>query len=253
MKRELTAAEWMDWVSDRMGLLYSGGSSLPPRHPIKVSMLMGLMGGACGWLTAAPFAVAQFVFHTANSLPQFLIVFAIGFSAMGWAVLTPIFVWTGRRWLPSLILNVCASVAINLMGLVVLILMNSVIFPGSSSEDYVVLIPGIAAISLGFSSWTSWQVGQRRTTTIVTTTIVGTIIGVGSLRAIDACSTRFAMNTWLSREVAQLLLSCWGYGLFDAALSMGCGITLWDLTPRPKFVPEELAGDVNHRQEFLSE
>ncbi len=34
---------WMDRLSDRLGSLIPGGSRWPPRHPVKVSLVMGIL------------------------------------------------------------------------------------------------------------------------------------------------------------------------------------------------------------------
>src|SRR4051812_2745431 len=44
------AAAWMDRLSDRIGALVPGLRFIPPRHPLRVSLLMGLLGSLSAWV-----------------------------------------------------------------------------------------------------------------------------------------------------------------------------------------------------------
>lgn len=60
------SAAWMDRLSNAVGYYYPGGRWLGPRHPIKVTLLMGLLGLCSGWLTMiAGVCIAEFAFHSA--------------------------------------------------------------------------------------------------------------------------------------------------------------------------------------------
>jgi len=239
--KQTSAAGWTEHFSGWLSSLIPGGFRLPVRHPIKVSLLMGLLGWCSGWLTVLPFAAAQVLLQTQTAAAPgvFFVVFGIAFAMPGAAILWPISLLLGRRGSLWLLASVAASVMIHFCGLMILILMNQVFFPQSGADDLRVLAPGMACLSLGYVMWVSWMSRTWSPTQWAATLVLCTLVGVQSMRWQTDFSTLLVANLKLSQDSASLLTSCWGYASFQAVLAICLGSVAWDRTPAPKFEPHQ--------------
>lgn len=85
--------KWMDRLSDAVGAAIPGGSQLSPRHPVRVSVVMGLCGVASGWLSALFGLVVVMFFFPKDSG---VLMFASSGLGYGIVVLIPWILWSSR-------------------------------------------------------------------------------------------------------------------------------------------------------------
>src|SRR5262249_10574507 len=116
-----SAAAWMDALSDRMGSLIPGGRFLPPRHPVKVCLVMGLLG-----LIATGIEVVLGVMYPPQKLYSIRLYrgFASASLVFGAVIVLPFALWMGKGWLRSILSAVLSAVAL-----------GAVVFVFASSHD----------------------------------------------------------------------------------------------------------------------
>src|SRR5262245_34163734 len=90
----MPAAAWMDHLSDRIGSLLPGGYRLPPRHPVKVSLVMLLLvaGNFCLMQNLA--ILLGFVLGDMAHEGLMILMVFLGFGIL---VLIPWAAWLGAR------------------------------------------------------------------------------------------------------------------------------------------------------------
>ena len=258
---ERPATIWMDRMdrlSDRIGSLIPGGSRLPPRHPVKVSLVMGFFGYLSGWLTVLPWLGFFFLFFfffldtytnygfTFINIIIFITLILTSFSMFGLVVLVPIWLWCGRRVVPSVLVNGLLSILIHVAGFAAGIgaynLAESNHWPGSPIVSIVCLVaPHCAVISLGFALYVTRIARCRAWQTISVAVVLGTLIGVLSISVLALpfqVIDRLQVGAEL-RLAASIASLGFPLSIFHTVLACCFGIPLWDTTPLPKFEPAE--------------
>ena len=91
----------MDRFADQVGKSIPGCAHLPPRHPIKVTLVMAILGHVAGWLVGMWFIGSILIPVPFYAHPQmmplvYLSIFGM-FSLSGLFILVPLSVWTRQR------------------------------------------------------------------------------------------------------------------------------------------------------------
>lgn len=238
------AAAWMDQLSDRLGSLIPGGYRLPPRHPVKVSLVMALLGFASGWLTtilgfAATWILIEFFTSLALKLldaipsaagydPLFLSFQILEGLLFGTLVFVPLAAWAGSKWpLQGLLIVLCWTAFNGAWWFSRLSPVDS----EYATEQFV------AGFALGTCSVLLCMAPFRRIALswiIVTIPISASSHGLIWLGIVfvDAHLVPIGWMDWRDP-----LLFGWFFSLTQAVLAVCLGVPLWDASPRATFEP----------------
>lgn len=212
---------WMDRLSDAVGYYYPGGRYLRSRHPIKVTLLMGLLGLASGWLTMiAGVCVAQGF----SEKPIFLTAGVL----LGIVVAVPWAVWLGAR--VRFLLPLVAYVALgNAIGYAVIDQFKTERFALLGLFLYGALTAGCLAVP--------GMVLSRRFQPMW---LVATMLTSGAVISSYWVIKDNPLLRKLPSEVALPLIIAWFFTLIHTPTAICLGYPLWDWTPleRPKLEPD---------------
>jgi hypothetical protein len=221
------AAAWMDRLSDRIGGMVPGGSRMPARHPIKVSLVMGVLGLIAGWLTTAAFYVLR---DFSTSRPAQLISFVPG-TVLGLCVLLPLMFWQG---LPGArcTLGVLLSFLAGWMHLAII-----------GREPPEVSACAFAGLLSGFAYAWAGAASSRKNIwwMILPVPLASAALHAALIVCIDP---QYGSIRWLPNwvhESAQIMFAANLFAGIFACVGITFSHSLWDTTPRPKFEPCESA------------
>lgn len=225
---ERPAVIWMDRLSDRIGALVPGLRFLPPRYPLKVSLVLGILGLMSAWAEMGILALSQLNLPV---LGMDLFRFVAGF-AFGTIVLAPWAHWAGltKR---SIIWLVIYSTAVYYAADQISLWFTR----GSNPLMAAVLWGLIISASLGLAgmismgrwhlAWFLWNV----TVCVTISLLLGFIFTETQRRPEILRFIPFGLQT--------LVLLAAYFTTFQTASALCLGMLLWDATPPPKFEAEE--------------
>lgn len=220
-----SAVAWMDRLSDRLGAFIPGGSRWPARHPVKVSLVMGLLGLISGWGSMA-FGAAVTVLRGQppfDEQPTFL---ASG-VLLAAVVMLPWAAWIGTRYRWFIPLAVYCSAANYTCYCV------SELDRRGNNE--------IGLIEFGFLSGLYLSAaGQCLTRRFhpLWCLVIAVISGaaIGSHLILWNCHL---FDPLLIRRITIPLVIAWFFSSLHMTSAICLGYLLWDHPPRPKFLPDD--------------
>lgn len=218
---------WMDKLSDTIGSIVPGCSRWPARHPVKVSLVMFLLGSVAGWSASLVVAIDELLMGSVWG--DELLWFAVPGAFLGWMVFLPLSQWLQRGVVRALVVVVLSIVA----NVIQVLLLNrptilSWLFPIWSGA-----LAGVAYSAAGIVA-----VSGRRWWMAIP--VVGLcILAHEALDVIDSPPS----GIWLiPDEVVAYSLIANFFSMIFAGAGVAFGVALWDTTPRPKFEPESTDG-----------
>jgi len=230
-------AACMDRLSDRLGSLIPGGYRLPPRHPVKVSLVMGILGWITGWLMCLSFLGIRSLERaiSAHEYPAIVLVVVTGFFSLpGLGVLVPLCLWGGRRWpaaacsllfavLPYPVLQLWSSYAI-----------RQGWFPiQRPTWESFWFFAGLFAISAASHVLGIVLLLRRNVwAVLITTTVTSSLIAATLLEGVLAMDSVWLVGLFRASLVYGMVAT-----VCLAILAICLGIALWDTTPRAVFEP----------------
>ena len=225
----------MDRLSDFVGRLIPGGYRLPPRHPLKVSLVMGLLGLVCASIAISSMQIIDIVFN-----PRFMGVsryYSIGIGVLfGFGVILPRNLWHDRSMIYAvfgILISVAVTRFINLAWWLDAIAPHPsggfINFQLATCLDILVWI--IIHILLGL--------GIKRSFSLLGVLMIGYCFlpfMIANLCMSNIPKETYSQFTWLfSAWIHQM--TCLSSLTVPMAICLGS--LIWNTTPRPKFEPSE--------------
>jgi hypothetical protein len=220
----------LDQFSDRLGGLIPGGSQLPSRHPIKVSLVMCLLGMIAGFgMLVSLFGVALFIDDPIQLESWAYLVPPMSMS--GFFILSPLAIWHRAG-----VLRVFGSVVIGILAHTLgLVIISDKLLPGVLIAispvvgEYMLFIP-LAAVASVHSIWIG-TMSRRFLALIVSSTLVPSSLGILEMFFID----RVAIGSGLWSGWLVLPLELAFVNSYYCSLAICLGSSIWETTPRLRF------------------
>lgn len=229
MQTEFPQTNIMDRVSDWLGGFVPGCAHLPPRHPIKVSLVMGFLGLISGWLFCMSFwSFKNIVWRWGNS--SFLPL--MGMLAVSWLlVLTPLCLWKGRR-----LIAIALSFLPPILSFMYMVMWDSNFrLTWSRHEPYWTSFfysAVLMAIPAAFHAvWVGVVIRRNLLAVLILTTCSCCLVGASVFQLINSLNWP---GDWLGGIPIIAAVSTTYLITLDCCL----GIALWDRMPSPKFGQE---------------
>lgn len=224
------AAAWMDRLSDRVGSLIPGGSRLPPRHPVKVSLVMGVLGLIAGWVSIAPLLLFQEIMGF--GIAEGLMFLTMGL-ACGLLVFVPLLAWSGlliRHHIAAPFTTIVAAMAH---------MKSFAMLSGIEEPD-----AAAGMLLAGFTCGCSYGIAgilffHRRWVLEFLVTILVACLSHRAYWFLVAYQGSISFIPAPLDDIVELSLPTLLFAMLYAGIGMGFGISIWDRTPRPKFAPHE--------------
>lgn len=236
----------MDRLSDRIGSLIPGGSRLPPRHPIKVSLVMGLLGLLSSWAdvglkSLTKLADSHFQISSDESLPT-----AVG---VGMIIVMPLAIWLGQKWSRVLcsvaVGSVLTAIAMHLAGMhrFRMILKYPFHSPPVELRHTILIYCG-----LGFLMGILIAGSARPKKHLPSAVLCGIVLAAAMFAQTAARYWRadhlrkfLPLNRYASWMIVAAF-NAFDQSLLHVSLALALGAALWDATPLPKFERESTDG-----------
>lgn len=230
-------AAWMDQLSDRLGSLIPGGYRLPPRHPVKVSLVMVLLGIVSGWAVGAVALITHALDQTTN-IP----IFKASGLCFGLLVVIPWLLWMNQTY--RILIGV---VVYSLFAAFGHIPAARFVFDKVRSHAPFGMTAGIMHASSGMMFGVIWSGGVllllRRFSWIWWIAFI--VISAGASWSVSALLPNNYSGSTLWIYFASNLSFALRFMTLHVCAALCLGIWRWDWTPRAKFelsASERLAG-----------
>jgi hypothetical protein len=222
---------WMDRLSDGIGSLIPGGYRLPPRHPVKVSLVLGVLGFTVGWLICVCLFSTRYLPRAmTDSFIAPLSVCGV-YAISGLFVLMPLSVWANQRF----ILTACSWLVPCTAYPLMLAWSGFALARGWIPADvptlrsflcFAILIAIPAAVH---ASWIVCTIRKNRLAVFVSATTLCSLLGAVLLQWF------IYMRTTQTVALVDFSILSTVSTVCMTTLAICLGISLWDTTPRPKF------------------
>ncbi len=230
----------MDRFSDRIGAMIPGGSFLPSRHPVKVSLVMAALGFLSGWVVGGAALITHW--HDASTNIPIFIVSGVSFGVL---IFAPALLWEGRGYRIVLaaivymaIVSVCEMFVSNM------IFSSSIFSSLKRFGSYATIFPIIFAVKCAVSA-VFWGIGSlffmRRPAFFWLISLITLMFLTGWTLGLLLPNNFSGSRFWILYQ-STMFFSSWY--MVEHILSAIClGMLLWDRTPRPKFAPNDSLPD----------
>lgn len=218
---ERPAANWMDRLSDWIGSLVPGCGRLPARHPVKVTVVMGLLGLSSGWATMVLSLLATLVYEKNARIGEHEAFLVTG-AALASLVAIPWSVWLGvrKRWL-ILFFPYCIAAGYGSFKL-------TEPFQGSRQEVGLFFLG--ASVGLAMSAVGLLIIRRPRIVWLIVTVLVSG----GSQSLFVFIQDNPLLRSSLPMEVMIVFIVGWFFSLLHLPLAVCLGYLLWDRTAVPR-------------------
>lgn len=230
-----SVADWLDQLSDQLRAMIPQGRNWPPRHPIKVSLLMGILGAVAGWIiygfghfwgTVTPTSGGDVYW----GLPA--AVMPLSSATSGFLIVGPLFLWNKNSWWLAGFGVLIASLARYASEVV-----YAFPTPRFAEDIWLYISSGLEDLvnAVVHAVGVAWIIRRQVLAVMSLYALAGVFVSPVSL---------FLFNLTYGSSPGYGIFEDSAYALpwvgFYSLLAFCLGISIWDFSPRLKFETTEL-------------
>lgn len=228
-------SDWLDRLSGQLGALILLSRDWLPRHPVKVSLLMGLLGAIAGWIIysfghfwgrAAPTSCGDIYW----GLPAAVMPFSSAIS--GVLILGPLFLWSKNSWWLA-----GFGVLIALLARYASEVVYAFPTPLFAEDFWLYISSGLEDLinALVHAAGVAWIIRRRVSAVICLSPLAGLFVSPISLLLFHSTH-----GSSLGHSIFEDSAYSLAWVGFYSLLAICLGISVWDFTPRLKFETTEV-------------
>jgi hypothetical protein len=212
----------MDRLSDWVGSCLPGCGHLGPRHPLKVSLVLGGLGLMAGWVMTAIGVVSILaVEHMSGIAILMPVSVAACLATPGLFVMTPFAVWRERGTRnPLWMISTCMIAHVTALPF-------ALIFPLNPFVGLFCFAFALTSLIIAFSAGASTE-GFALFCVAIPATMLTSAVNIGAFFLLER-------ETPLNSEFTLVWYLASTLGTYYATLGASLGFAVWDLTPPPRF------------------